>query len=190
MTTRITQTRTVHAGWTTLMIATLQDGRGQTFEREIEDHGRAAAVLPYDPARRTVSLVRVVRAPVLFKDKANPTGELWEAPAGMMDEDDPAETVRREAMEEAGLRLGALEAVATVWSSPGVCAERVALFLAPYAESDRVAKGGGLDEEHEGITVVEMPIAELWRLVEAGEVTDLKTFALAQALRIRHPELF
>ncbi len=39
---------------------------------------------------------------------------------------------RREALEEGGLRLGALEHVATVWSMPGVSTERMALYLAEY----------------------------------------------------------
>jgi nudix-type nucleoside diphosphatase (YffH/AdpP family) len=191
VTTSIVKTETVHSGWTKLMIVTLRDDQGNEFEREVEHHGRAASVLPYDPERRTVMLVRVVRTPVLLEGEAGEeSGELWEAPAGMMEEDDPAATVRREAMEEAGLRLGELEPVVTAWSTPGVCTEKIALFLAPYREADRVSEGGGLARENEGLTVAEMPLDRFWAMAERGEITDLKTFALAQALRLRHPELF
>jgi len=38
--------------------------------------------------------------------------------------------------------------------------------------------------------VVEVPLAELWATVEAGEILDLKTLALILALRARRPELF
>ena len=41
-----------------------------------------------------------------------------------------------------------------------------------------------------GRVVVEMPAAELWRLVEAGALMDLKTLALAQALKLGRAELF
>jgi 8-oxo-dGTP pyrophosphatase MutT (NUDIX family) len=97
---------------------------------------------------------------------------------------------RREALEEAGVRLSALEPLGQPFSSPGVSTERVALFLAPYAQADRVSDGGGLVGEHEHITVVETPLAEFWTRVEQGGIDDLKTLALAYGLRARHPELF
>jgi nudix-type nucleoside diphosphatase (YffH/AdpP family) len=182
---KILSTRVLHSGWTKLLLATIRRPDGTEFTREIEDHGRAAAVLPYDPERRTAMLVRLIRAPVLY---AAGEADLLEAPAGMVEEDDPAETVRREAMEEVGLRLETLEHVATAWSTPGTSTERIDLYLAPYAAADRVAEGGGIHDE--GIAVVETPLAELWSLAEAGQVTDLKTLALVMALKQRRPEAF
>lgn len=38
-----------------------RDGRWQRLKRELYDHGNAAALLPYDPARGTVILVRQIR---------------------------------------------------------------------------------------------------------------------------------
>jgi hypothetical protein len=35
-----------------------------------------------------------------------------------------------------------------------------------------------------------MPLDALWGLAERGELQDLKTLALVQALRLRHAELF
>lgn len=130
-------------------------------------------------------LVRLIRAPVLYA-----TGEpdLLEAPAGMVDEYDPTDTVRREALEEVGLRLAQLEHLATTWAMPGTSTERLDLFLAPYSAVDRIAEGGGIGDED--IMVVEMPLAELWSMVKAGELSDLKTLALVLALRHRRPELF
>ncbi|GMA77273.1 hypothetical protein GCM10025880_36900 [Methylorubrum aminovorans] len=116
--------------------------------------------------------------------------DLLEVPAGLLDEADPAEGVRREAFEETGLRLSQLEPVSTVWSLPGISTERMHLFLAPYAESDREGPGGGLAEEHEAITVVEMPLPTLAAMSEAGEITDMKTLVLLLSLRLRRPELF
>jgi nudix-type nucleoside diphosphatase (YffH/AdpP family) len=184
---RILSVSQKYRGWTEFSVARLLLPDGHEIEREILRHGRAAAVLPYDPGRRVVILVELLRAAALLA-----AGEetVLEAPAGMMDEDDPAETVRREAMEEAGLRLGALEPVADAWVSPGISTERTSLFLAPYAAADRVAAGGGAVGEHENITIHEMPVAELWRMVEAGRIVDMKTLALALALRARHAELF
>jgi len=73
---------------------------------------------------------------------------------------------------------------------PGVSTERMDLYLAAYAEADRVGEGGGAPGEHEGITVVEMPLAELARLADGGQLTDMKALTLVQTLRLRRPELF
>ena len=115
---------------------------------------------------------------------------LVEAIAGLLDEDDPETCARREAMEEAGLRLTALEPVGVIWTSPGYSTERISLFLAPYTAADRVAEGGGLAEESEDIEVLEVGFSDLVDLLERGDITDLKTVTLAQALRIRCPDLF
>ena len=65
---------------------------GDVVDREVEDHGDAVAVLPFDPVHRTV-LVRILRAPAFLS--AGRT-ELLECPAGIMEEADPAQTARRE----------------------------------------------------------------------------------------------
>lgn len=178
---------TVYQGYMTLMLATLTADDGTTFRREIEHHGHAAAVLPYDPARRTALMVSLPRAPVIWADGPP---ELLEAVAGMLDGEDAETCVRREALEEAGVRLRALEPVGAAFASPGVSSERLQLYLAPYVLADRVAAGGGLTEEHEHITVMEVPLAQLWAWVEEHRIEDLKTLTLILALRVRRPELF
>jgi nudix-type nucleoside diphosphatase (YffH/AdpP family) len=115
---------------------------------------------------------------------------MLEAPAGLLDEDDPEECARREALEEVGLSLTSLEPVAPVWSMPGISTERMHLYLAPYGPTDRTGEGGGISDEHENITVCEMKLAELAAMADRGEITDLKTFALVQTLRLRRPDLF
>jgi nudix-type nucleoside diphosphatase (YffH/AdpP family) len=184
---RITGVKTLYAGWGRLLKLSVTMPDGRTMEREVEDHGAAVAVLPYDPEGRMALLVRQFRAPVLH---VGGPSDLLEAPAGMLDEDDPADCARREAHEEVGLNLRALEPLGAAWPCPGISTERIHLFLAPYGPDDRVAAGGGLAEEHEDIEVVEMPLSELWTMVAQGEVLDLKTLFLVQALRIRRPDLF
>ena len=73
---------------------------------------------------------------------------------------------------------------------PGISTEYMHLYLAPYGQGDRTSDGGGLADEHENITVVEMELAELAALSDRGGLSDLKTFALVQTLRLRRPELF
>ena len=178
---------TLYQGYSTLMMATLTASDGTTFRREIEHHGHAVAVLPYDAERRTALLVSLPRAPVIWSDGPP---ELLEAIAGMIDGEDAEACARREALEEAGVRLGELERVAAAYVSPGVSTERMQLYLAPYGRRDRVAAGGGLADEHEHITAMEVPLAQLWKWVEDQRIEDMKTLALTLMLRIRRPDLF
>jgi nudix-type nucleoside diphosphatase (YffH/AdpP family) len=186
MTPKIVSIETIYKGWSTFSRAMLQTN-GEPFKREIEDHGRAVGVLPYDPKRRIAVLVRLLRAPPLV---AAGEESLLEAPAGLIDGDDPADAARREVMEEAGIRIGDLEHIATVWTMPGISTERMDYYLAPFSQADRVGKGGGVAGENEDITVEEHPLADLWSSAQRGQVTDLKTLTLLFALKDRHPELF
>jgi nudix-type nucleoside diphosphatase (YffH/AdpP family) len=187
MPAEIIESKEIYAGFIRLLQTTLRLDDCKKPSREIIVHGRAAAVLPYDPERRVVMLVKLLRAPILFTTGAQ---DHIEAPAGMVDGDSPGETAKREVMEETGLRLSALEHVGSAWSSPGISTEKIDLYLAPYTSDDRVSAGGGLASEHENITVVEMPIPELWASLERLEISDLKTLTLALALRWKHPGLF
>jgi nudix-type nucleoside diphosphatase (YffH/AdpP family) len=184
---RIKEIATLYEGWRKLLKFTVQMPDGRTMVREVLNSQDAAAVLPYDPERRRVILVRQFRAPVMHVEGH---ADLLEAVAGMLDGGEPEECARREAMEEAGLRLDKLEFVGRAWSAPGITTERLHLYLARYTEADRVGEGGGLAEEHEEIEVLEIGIDELAGMLERQAITDMKTLVLVQALQIRYPELF
>ena len=178
---------TVYQGYVTLLVATCTGADGRTFGREIAHHGRAACVLPYDPVRKVALMVNLPRAPVIW---AGGPPELLEAPAGVVENEDPEETAIREAMEECGVALTRLESIGSPFSSPGVSSERVDLFLAAYAAGDRTAAGGGVAGENENIRVEEVPLALLWTWVEQRRIEDLKSLALILALKARRPDLF
>ena len=182
------QTEVKDDSWATFLRVQVRLDDGEVVWRQVEDHGAAAVVLPYDPVRRTALLVRLFRAPPLY---AGVDSLLVEAVAGLIDEGESAEdAARREALEEAGVRLSQLEFVGEVWSTPGISTEKMSLYLGAYGAQDRVAPGGGLAEEHEDITVLDTPLGELGRELEAGRITDMKLLALVQALKLRRPELF
>lgn len=187
MTFEITGLETRHDGWARFLVACIRLPSGQLVRREIEDHGTAVAVLAYDPDRKTVILVQQFRAPVFFSRRQAYT---LEAVAGIVEDADAQTAARREALEEAGLDLRALEHVATTWTMPGLSTEQMTLYLAPYRLADRVNKGGGVAAEHEDISVVEMPLARLDAMMSSGELADMKTLVLAQALKLRRPDLF
>ena len=183
---KITSSRTIYEGWFNVVMLKLKLATGEEIEREIVEPPCGAAVLPYDPERRVALVIKETRPPVLREGEE----QMIEVIAGALDKSDPEECARREALEEGGLKLGRLTHVAQVWATPASSTERVDYFLGEYRQADRVGPGGGLPEEEEHVRVKEVPIAELWRMVEAHEIRDAKTLALIQALRIARPDLF
>jgi nudix-type nucleoside diphosphatase (YffH/AdpP family) len=185
---RIINSRLAYDGYAKVSVLTLAADDGAEFRREVVTIGQSACVLPYDPDRRVALVVRLPRAPLIA---AAIPEDLIEAPAGMLGADETAEAcARREAMEEAGVRLGELEPVGVCWPSPGVLAERTHLFLGRYSLAERIGAGGGLAEEHEMISVEEQQLDELWSLATRGALNDLKTLTLVMALRARQPQIF
>ena len=187
MAARIGGVRLVHDGWARYLVAEVMQEDGTRITREMEDHGRAVAVLPYDPDRRVAPLVSQFRAPVLYSN--GPPIHL-EAPAGLLDEGAPEDEARREALEETGLRLGRLDFVASAWSMPGISTERMDLFLAAYSAADQTGAGGGLAAEGEAVAVHEIPLPELAAMSRRGALTDMKSLTLLFALQLRRPDLF
>jgi len=182
----IVATEVKHRGWSTFLLATVRLPDGSTITRAIEDHGNAVCVLPYDPVRRVAILVQQLRAPALYAAKQP---HVLETVAGRIDDgEDPDSSALRETMEEAGIRLHALERVARAWAMPGVSTEQMDLFLGAYSEADRVGAGGGIDDEN--IVVMEVPLRKLAAMADTGTLHDMKTLLLVQTLRLRRPDLF
>ncbi len=166
----------------TIEHATRSGGR-ITVEREIHDHGNAAAILLFDPERRAVVFVRQVRVPVFLNG-----GEGWmiEVPAGLLDGDHPAEAIAREAMEETGYRVENAEHLFDAYMSPGTLTERVSFFAAEIDLDRRAGEGGGLAEEGEDIEVIALSLEEALAMITTGEICDGKTIMLLQWARQRY----
>jgi nudix-type nucleoside diphosphatase (YffH/AdpP family) len=181
----------LHGGFIRLervMVDTRVRGQAVRIAREVHHHGDGAAVLAYDATRRVAVLVRQARAAATV---AGGGGILIETVAGLVDPgEDPADTVRREAVEEAGIVIGAVESVGAPFSTPGTVTERVHLFLAEVDASAARAGGGGVETEHEEIEVLDVPLKTLAAMADAGAINDMKTLLLVETLRRRRPALF
>jgi nudix-type nucleoside diphosphatase (YffH/AdpP family) len=151
-----------------------EDGSTRTLAHEVYRHGLAAAVLLYDPKRGVVTLVKQFRAGAYLSDGALAT---IEACAGMLDGDPPEVCAVREALEETGIAIRDPVHAFDAYMSPGGMTEKIACFVAPYREADRVQRGGGVDED-ERIEVLEIAFAEALTMIEGGEIADAKTIAL------------
>ncbi|ULR46564.1 NUDIX domain-containing protein [Rhizobium sp. K102] len=178
---KIVSEQTLSNGWTRLSSYLLdyidRKGATQQLKREVYHRTPAACILLYDPKRDLVVLVRQFRLAVhLNGDPA------WmiEVPAGLLDDDHPEAAIRREAMEETGYRLREARFLFKCYMSPGAITEVVHFFTALIDTEDRIAEGGGLEEEHEDIEVLEIPLDDANRMIEAGEIFDAKTIMLLQ----------
>ncbi|RIJ23363.1 NUDIX domain-containing protein [Henriciella barbarensis] len=158
-----------------------RDGRRERLSREIYNRPDAAAVLPYDSARGTVLLIRQLRLPVFLKGDEEP---MWEACAGVIEDEDPEQAISREAIEELGYQLHDLHLVTAMYASPASFGERVWCYTATYKPSDKVASGGGAKDEGEDIEVVELPFDDAYGRIETGDITDAKTILLLQHLKL------
>ncbi|MDH6266751.1 nudix-type nucleoside diphosphatase (YffH/AdpP family) [Rhizobium sp. SG_E_25_P2] len=168
--------RFVHLQRLTVEHETLKGGR-QTLSREIHDHGNAATILLYDPARKSVILVRQLRVPPVLNGD---DGWLIETPAGLLDGDDPLSAIIREAMEETGYRIDRADYLYDAYMSPGTLTERVSFFAAEIDVTQRQGEGGGLEEEGEDIEILEIPLKEAFEMISAGKIVDGKTIMLLQ----------
>jgi nudix-type nucleoside diphosphatase (YffH/AdpP family) len=158
-----------------------RDGRRQALRRELYDHGHAAAILPFDPARGTVLMVRQIRFVTYLNGHPHP---LLEVCAGMLDRDDPVTAVLREAEEELGYRISDPRHVFDSFMSPGCFTERLSFFVATYSAADRIGRGGGVADEGEDIEVVEIPLDTAVDMIGQGKIVDAKTILLLQWAKI------
>ena len=155
-----------------------RDGSWQRQAREVYDRGNGAVILLYNAARSTVLLTRQFRMPAYLNGCRD--GVLIEACAGLLDGDDPAACIRREAEEETGFRVRAPRQVFEAYMSPGSVTERLHFFVAEYEDRDRVSAGGGDADEGEEIETLEMGLEEALCMIDSGAIQDGKTIMLLQ----------
>ena len=186
---KVTDVRLLSDNWYRLHTTTFDiqgdDGSWSTQSRETYDRGNGATILLYDVGRRTVLLTSQFRYPAYIN--GHPGGMLVETAAGLLDDDDPETAIRREAVEETGHRVGEVTHVFDAFMSPGSVTERLHFYAAPYDADTRENEGGGLADEGEHITLVELDIDEALDLVAAGGIIDAKTIMLLQWAVLRGP---
>ncbi len=137
-----------------------RDGRTRTCD--LIAHPGAAVVLPLLDEQR-VLLIRNYRFAV--------GEELLELPAGTLDGDEaPEQCARRELAEETGYQAGRLEPLVAFYSTPGICNERLSVFVASELTPGKTALEPG-----ERITPVEMTWPGILAAARRGRISDGKT---------------
>ena len=157
----------------------LKDGSSQIQQREVYDRGNGAVILLYNKNKGTVILTEQLRIPTWFN--GNVDGLMIEACAGMLDENDPEDCIRRETEEETGYTLSDVKKVMEVYMSPGSVTEILYFFVAAYSDTMKTGEGGGVDKEHENIEVLELSFDIAMEMISNGRIKDAKTIGGAQS---------
>jgi GDP-mannose pyrophosphatase NudK len=184
----ILKTEILSNNWYTLKKITFKatDNTGVTItqEREAYDRGNGSTILLYNKTHLSVILTKQFRLPTYIN--GNETGMLIECCAGLLDNDNPEECIRRETEEETGYKITDVKKVFEAYMSPGSVTEVLHFFVAEYTSDMKVNDGGGAVDENENIEVLEMPLADALNKIKTGEIKDAKTIMLLQYAQLNN----
>lgn len=184
----IEKTEILSDNWYTLKKVTFnikkQNGETETQSREAYDRGNGAVILLYNTNAKNVILTRQFRLPTYIN--GNKDGMLIEACAGLLDDNNPEDCIRKETEEETGYKISKIEKIFEAYMSPGSVTEILYFFIAEYSDEMKINEGGGLEEEGENIEVLELNFDEALSMIDKGEIKDAKTIMLLQHLRLKN----
>lgn len=142
---QILTTETLSDNWYSLKKVTFKykkkNGTWAQVSRETYDRGNGATILLYNRESRTVILTRQFRMPTFVNGNAD--GMLIETCAGLLDQDNAEECIRRETEEETGFTLRDVKKVFEAYMSPGSVTELLYFFIAEYSRDMKTSSGGG-----------------------------------------------
>ncbi|MFK7906027.1 MAG: GDP-mannose pyrophosphatase NudK [Chitinophagales bacterium] len=183
---KITETKLLSDNWYKLNKVTYEyrkaNGEWETQEREAYDRGNGATILLYHAEKKTIILTRQFRMPTYVN--GNEDGMMIEACAGLLDENNAEDCIKKETEEETGYKVSKVQKIFEAYMSPGSVTEIVHFFIAEYAEDMKVSEGGGLEEEQENIEVLEMDFEVAYGMIASGEIRDGKTIMLLQYAKL------
>ena len=172
--------------WATLRKITYQykkkDNTWETQIREAYDRGNGAAILLYNKDNKTIILTRQFRMPTFLNGNEN--GMMIEVCAGVLDQQNAEDCIRKEIEEETGYSIKDVHKIFEVYMSPGSVTEIVYFFVGEYSQDMKSSDGGGLADEQENIEVLEMLFDKAYEMIASGEIKDAKTIMLLQYAKI------
>jgi len=156
--------------------------------RLVFERGDAVGVLLLTVESKSVVLVEQFRVAVLVgrrrDDRSTTDGWITETVAGVIDANETPEAAAiREAFEETGYQIQEPRLISKFFTSPGGVSERVFLYFAEVTDTDRIGKGGGIDDED--VKVVQLAIDELLDQLAHGSIEDSKLLIGANWLQHR-----
>jgi len=162
-----------------------KDGSWKRLSRESYNRGNGTSILLYNKEKKTVILTKQFRIPAYTNDKKD--GMSIEVCAGALDKNESPETcIIREVEEEVGYKINSAQKVLEGYMSPGAVTEKMHFFIAEYSDDMKINEGGGLEIEDEEIEVLEMPLKEAIKKMNAFEIKDAKTIILLQYAQLNN----
>lgn len=123
-----------------------RSGKLTPTARELLEGGRVVGIIPYDPVRDRLVLIRQYR---FAAHVATGLGEMVELPAGGVEKGERDEdAAMRELREETGMTAMALEKAFAFMPTPGLTTEFATVFLA-LVDSSEALHVAGEDEDEE-----------------------------------------
>lgn len=195
----IIKKKSTHSGFFSINQYSLQhrkfDGeKTRELTRECFERGHAVGVLAYDPWQDNIVLIEQFRigAHIYQLEKPEENREspwLLEIIAGIVEPgESQIDVAHREAKEEAGLQLLALEPIGDFYSSPGGSSETTQLYCA-CVKSNGVGGIHGLEEEGEDIRVLVIPFSDAVQLLNHGRLNNASAMIAMQWLMLNRTEL-
>lgn len=160
--------RTVHEGFSTVVVETVRTPGGETVEREIVRHAGAVAVVPVTTDGR-ILLLKQYRQPL--------RRHVLEIPAGTRDVpgEDVVAVAHRELIEETGHDSDQLTPIGRFHNSVGWSTEETHLFLARDVRPAPAPEGFEPKAEEAAMEVVPFTVDDALELARTGQLTDAKT---------------
>jgi ADP-ribose pyrophosphatase len=145
----------------------LEPGAEKPVRRDVIRHNGSVVILAVDDSKRKKDPLIVIE-----RQYRHAAGQyLYEVPAGKMDEgEDRLAAAKRELIEETGFRAKKWSKLTRYFASPGFLGEWMQVFVA-----EGLTAGEAQPEPDENLEIYLVPLSEVLRLVDAGEIRDGKT---------------
>lgn len=145
------------------------DGTPTTQTRDLLRGGRVIGVVPIDPERDEIVLIRQFRVAAHL---ASGKGEMIEIVAGLVEGDESvADAARRECMEEIGVAPARLVELFSFFPTPGLTDELATIFLA-VVDASAVPERAGTAAEGEDIKPLRVDIDHAIAALAQGGISN------------------
>ncbi|MEM4281858.1 MAG: NUDIX hydrolase [Candidatus Caldarchaeum sp.] len=136
---------------------------GRQFYKDVVVHPGAVAIIPLDNDN-SIYLIKQYRYAV--------DSELFEFPAGTIEDETPESCASRELVEETGLEAESFEKLAEFYLAPGYSTELLHVYVARGLKKAKPSPA--VDER---ISLVKTSVKNAVEMVLRGEIRDAKTIA-------------
>jgi len=145
----------------------VQEPGGTKVRRDVIRHNGSVVILAVDDSKSKKDPLIVIERQ--YRQAAQQF--LYEVPAGKVDEgEDRLDAAKRELIEETGFRAKKWTKLTRYFASPGFLGEWMQVFLA-----EGLTAGEAEPEDDEKLEIYQVPLSEVLRLIDAGEIRDGKT---------------